>query len=38
MTALNEFLENNDRFTKDKDIENKLLLFCNYEGYLRALK
>ena len=38
MTALSEFLENNDRFAADQDIEDKLLLSCNYKGYLKALK
>jgi cephalosporin hydroxylase len=38
MTALNEFFKKNDRFVVDDEIENKLLLSCNYRGYLKAVK
>lgn len=35
MTALHEFLSKNDQFERDVLIENKLLLSCHPEGYLR---
>lgn len=38
MTALNEFFKINNRFVVDEDIENKLLLSCNYRGYIKAIK
>ncbi len=38
MTALNEFLKNNSRFVSDKEIESKMLLSTNYNGYLKAIK
>ena len=38
MTALKEFHKHNDRFIIDSEIENKLLLSCNYKGYLKAIK
>jgi cephalosporin hydroxylase len=38
MTALDEFHKNNKRFVIDSEIENKLLLSCNYKGYLKAIK
>jgi cephalosporin hydroxylase len=37
-TALKEFLNENDRFKVDKDIERKLLFTCNPGGYLRCCK
>ena len=37
-TALDEFLNHNDRFKVDKELENKLLMTCNPGGYLRAIK
>lgn len=38
MTALKEFLKENDRFEIDKQLENKLLMTCNPSGYLRAIR
>lgn len=38
MTALNEFYKTNNRFVVDNEIENKLLLSCNYRGYIKAIK
>ena len=38
MSALEEFHKSNDRFISDTEIENKLLLSCNYKGYLKAIK
>ena len=38
MSALKQFLKSNTRFVSDKDIESKLLLSTNYEGYLKAIK
>jgi cephalosporin hydroxylase len=38
MSALEEFRKINDRFVSDTEIENKLLLSCNYTGYLKAIK
>jgi len=35
-TALDQFLSENDRFEIDRQINNKLLLTCNYNGYLRC--
>ena len=37
-TALHEFFKENERFEADKTIENKLLLTCNPDGYLRCCK
>lgn len=37
-TALNQFMEENDRFEIDQDISNKLLFTCNPGGYLKAIK
>lgn len=38
MTALDEFLAENDRFEIDKRLENKLLLTLHPRGYLRCMK
>jgi len=38
MSALHEFLKLNPRFVSDKEIESKMLLSTNYEGYLKAVK
>ena len=38
MSALEEFHKSNDRFISDTENENKLLLSCNYKGYLKAIK
>ena len=37
-TALHEFLKKNKRFVIDRKIENKLLLTCNPDGYLKCMK
>ena len=37
-TALDQFLEENDRFEVDKGFEDKLLFSCNPGGYLRCCK
>lgn len=37
-TALWQFLKENDRFEIDKKIDNKLLLTCNPDGYLKCVK
>ena len=37
-TALDEFFQENDRFIVDKNIENKLLISCNFGGYLKCVK
>ena len=37
-TALRQFLDENDRFEVDKNIENKLLFTCNLGGYLMCCK
>ena len=37
-TAVREFLEINDRFIIDKEIENKLLITVAPDGYLRCIK
>lgn len=37
-TAIWEFLETNDRFEMDKDIENKLLITVAPDGYLKCIK
>jgi cephalosporin hydroxylase len=37
-TAVWEFLKTNDRFTIDKEIENKLLITVAPDGYLRCIK
>jgi cephalosporin hydroxylase len=37
-TAVHEFLKRTDRFSIDKDLENKLLLTVAPDGYLRCLK
>jgi len=37
-TALQQFLKENNRFSPDKAIENKLLFTCNPGGYLKCLK
>jgi cephalosporin hydroxylase len=34
-TAVDQFLKENEDFEVDRDLENKLLLSCNYGGYLR---
>lgn len=36
-TAIQEFLENDDRFAVDEDMKNKLLLSCQPDGYLRKI-
>jgi len=38
MTALNQFLEETDRFVIDSELENKLLMTCNPNGFLCAVK
>lgn len=38
MTAVRDFLQRNDRFEVDEDLEAKLLLTCNPRGYLRRVK
>ena len=38
MTALKQFLSENDRFAIDKQIENKLLLTCNPSGFIKCVK
>lgn len=37
-TAVHEFLQTNDRFVIDKDIDNKLLITVALDGYLRCVK
>jgi cephalosporin hydroxylase len=37
-TALRQFMTENDRFEVDKTLNNKLLLTCNPEGYLKCCK
>jgi cephalosporin hydroxylase len=37
-TALNQFMEENDKFVIDYDISAKLLFTCNPGGYLKAVK
>ncbi|MBN2373537.1 cephalosporin hydroxylase family protein [bacterium] len=37
-TAVKQFLEKNDRFIVDKDIENKLLITVAPSGYLKCIK
>ncbi len=37
-TAVWEFLQSNDRFVMDKEIENKLLITVSYDGYLQCIK
>jgi cephalosporin hydroxylase len=37
-TARREFLKNNKRFEVDKVLENKLLISCNPNGYLKCVK
>ncbi|MCP4673161.1 MAG: cephalosporin hydroxylase [Desulfobacula sp.] len=37
-TAVREFLENNDRFIIDKQIENKLLITVSPDGFLKCVK
>jgi cephalosporin hydroxylase len=37
-TALQEFLQHNDRFRVAKEIDNKLLLSCQPRGYLECIK
>jgi cephalosporin hydroxylase len=38
MTALDEFFTKNKRFQSDESIDDKILLSCNYRGYLKAIK
>ncbi|MCF6176089.1 MAG: cephalosporin hydroxylase family protein [Victivallaceae bacterium] len=38
MTALQQFLSENDRFEVDKEIENKLLFTCNPSGFIKCVK
>lgn len=38
MTALNAFLNETDRFEKDRGLMDKLLFTCNPEGYLRCIR
>jgi cephalosporin hydroxylase len=38
MTALKEFLKNNDKFVIDEDINNKLLITEGIDGYLKRVK
>ena len=38
MTAVKEFLKNNDQFIVDKKIENKLVITEGFDGYLRKIK
>ena len=37
-TAVKEFLQSNNRFIIDKEIENKLLITEHPDGYLRCVK
>jgi cephalosporin hydroxylase len=37
-TAVHEFLRTNDRFVIDKEIEHKLLITTNPDGYLKCIK
>ena len=37
-TAVHEFLSTNDRFVIDKEIEHKLLITTNPDGYLKCIK
>jgi cephalosporin hydroxylase len=37
-TAVNKFLNKNERFIVDYDVEKKLLLTCHPGGYLKAIK
>ena len=37
-TALNQFMNNNDKFVINKEISDKLLFTCNPGGYLKAIK
>jgi cephalosporin hydroxylase len=37
-TAVHEFLRKNDRFVIDKEIEHKLLITANPDGYLKCIK
>ena len=37
-TALDQFLQETDRFEVDRQLENKLLFTCNPGGYLRRRK
>ncbi len=37
-TAVWEFLQKNDRFVVDKDLESKLLITVSPDGYLRCIK
>jgi len=37
-TAVNEFINETDRFTIDSELENKLLMTCHPGGYLKAIK
>ena len=37
-TAVKKFLGDNKRFKIDYEIDNKLLISCNYNGYLKAIK
>jgi len=36
-TALDQFMKENERFEIDHEISNKLLLSCNFNGYIRCL-
>ncbi len=38
LTALNEFMKDNNRFEIDAEIENKLLFTCQPGGYIRCVK
>lgn len=38
MTALKEFLKQNDNFVIDKDIDNKLMITEGFDGYLKRIK
>ncbi len=38
MTAVDQFLETNDRFVKDINIDNKLMFSVAPNGYLKCVK
>lgn len=38
MTAIREFLKNNDNFVIDRDINDKLMITEGYDGYLKKIK
>ncbi len=38
MTALNEFLDGNDQWAIDEDLEAKLLLTSNPRGFIQRVK